>query len=190
MPQKRRAEMGYFLQMQLCIGFGSWDPKANCSVTGGARTGRGEERWKQEENKAQEDLAWADKEVRTRSWVGGGREVAWELQKQSTCHGGRSETSFSSNEGEGRAGWLRRGWEAQGEGGKTEGRSGRNERVEDQACRREREGSSLPSRAWRFSDLAIFVSTCNYSFPQATGACANAKFLYLQKNYIGVSMIP
>lgn len=57
MPQKRRAEMGYFLQMQLCIGFESWDPKANRSFAGGAKTGRGEERWKQEENKVQEDLA-------------------------------------------------------------------------------------------------------------------------------------
>jgi len=103
--------------------------------------------------------------------------------------GGEKHLS-SSNEVEARPGWVRGGWEARRGGGQAEGRSGGSERAEGQACGMDREGSLLLSRAWRFPDLAILVSTYNLSFPQATGACANAKFLCLPKNYIGVSMTP
>lgn len=83
----------------------------------------------------------------------------------------------ASNEVEARTGWVRQGREAQGELEKTEGRSRRSRNGEGQACGKEREGSSLLSKAWRLSDITILVSTYNYSFPQVTGACANAKFL-------------
>ena len=45
-------------------------------------------------SKAREDLAWADKETRTKSWVGGSGEVTWELWKQSECSGGAEEACF------------------------------------------------------------------------------------------------